>query len=669
MAKRVMERVTALCERSPDPAVKMGVSAALAQLGGMGFVKQAKARATSKLMEGLDEAAVDLYCQQHAKAFLAGEDTSGQGAAAGERQDDLDREKRVERVRGAAIDALSAVLKQPAASEAQKLAVLRFLAFHAFCTPTSPAGSGKKLKAGKAGAAGTKTASAVGLTGTGSDLDATAGALAAGAPALSPATRQLCAQRLLATITVTAAPSAASEQPLLGKRKAGHPGANGDVADQDGQAGKLGKGNDGKAQAQAQATSAVPKAANSHHPVSHQDPSHFLVKVLDSLRAWLPSAGKGPASMAAGPLPEEADAGLTLLRSVQQATGAQLPDMALSGDDDDEAPAGEAPSWSELLLDVLLALLSRPCAPLPSTPLRTACEAVWRATCGSLTMAGLQDLLHVVVAEAGTRRPGGDDDGVLVREDEESDGDDESEVEEEVDASDEDDGDSSGDDEPAKATPAVAAGSKRKADEDADSDETSSDSSGDEDTEEYDDEAMFRMDDKIVAYLKAAAAAKAEPQEAAAALVALKFRALSLLEVFARKVPSSPLLLAAGLPLLRGLVAACRPQAPAGAPSGNPLLAERLGSVLVKTVCKAKPTYSAAILPPAAPATVTPPATASQGAEEPGTASGPEVTLDSVMRKVCHLAARAEDKRVAAAAVAVLGMQLCCCSAPQAPEP
>ncbi len=46
--------------------------------------------------------------------------------------------------------------------------------------------------------------------------------------------------------------------------------------------------------------------------------------------------------------------------------------------------------WCEVLLDVLLALLSRPAAPLPSAPLRSACEAVWRAACEGLTAVGMQ---------------------------------------------------------------------------------------------------------------------------------------------------------------------------------------------------------------------------------------------------------------------------------------
>jgi DNA polymerase phi len=49
-----------------------------------------------------------------------------------------------------------------------------------------------------------------------------------------------------------------------------------------------------------------------------------------------------------------------------------------------------------VLVDVLLALLARPAAPLPAAPLREAVEALFRATCTELTPAGLQDLVRVV---------------------------------------------------------------------------------------------------------------------------------------------------------------------------------------------------------------------------------------------------------------------------------
>jgi hypothetical protein len=53
---------------------------------------------------------------------------------------------------------------------------------------------------------------------------------------------------------------------------------------------------------------------------------------------------------------------------------------------------------------------------------------------------------------------------------------------------------------------------------------------------DLDDEAMFRIEPKIAEYLRAAADEKRGAREAAEALAALRFKALTLLEVYARKV-------------------------------------------------------------------------------------------------------------------------------------
>lgn len=56
-------------------------------------------------------------------------------------------------------------------------------------------------------------------------------------------------------------------------------------------------------------------------------------------------------------------------------------------DDDDEEEEAELP-WQDALLDVELALLSRPAEALPSAPLRDAVEALFRVTCHVLTGTG-----------------------------------------------------------------------------------------------------------------------------------------------------------------------------------------------------------------------------------------------------------------------------------------
>jgi hypothetical protein len=71
-----------------------------------------------------------------------------------------------------------------------------------------------------------------------------------------------------------------------------------------------------------------------------------------------------------------------------------------------------------------------------------------------------------------------------------------------------------------------AQGSKEEEEEEGD----------DSDSEGADDAEMFKMDAKLAAYMRAVADKRASAREMKAALAALKFRALSLLEVYARKV-------------------------------------------------------------------------------------------------------------------------------------
>lgn len=61
-------------------------------------------------------------------------------------------------------------------------------------------------------------------------------------------------------------------------------------------------------------------------------------------------------------------------------------------------PPPHGSQHTQVLLDVLLSLLSRPSAPLPSAPLRAACEALWRAACDALTPAGMQVRVYPMLA-------------------------------------------------------------------------------------------------------------------------------------------------------------------------------------------------------------------------------------------------------------------------------
>jgi hypothetical protein len=59
------------------------------------------------------------------------------------------------------------------------------------------------------------------------------------------------------------------------------------------------------------------------------------------------------------------------------------------GDDDGSEGGGEAaPHWHDTLMDVLLSLLARAAAPLPSAPLRDAAEHAFRAFAEDLTATG-----------------------------------------------------------------------------------------------------------------------------------------------------------------------------------------------------------------------------------------------------------------------------------------
>jgi hypothetical protein len=62
--------------------------------------------------------------------------------------------------------------------------------------------------------------------------------------------------------------------------------------------------------------------------------------------------------------------------------------LTAEDDDNDEEEDGAEPPWQDALLDVQLALLSRPAEVLPSAPLRDAVEALFRATCHVLTRTG-----------------------------------------------------------------------------------------------------------------------------------------------------------------------------------------------------------------------------------------------------------------------------------------
>ena len=134
---------------------------------------------------------------------------------------------------------------------------------------------------------------------------------------------------------------------------------------------------------------------------------------------------------------------------------------------------------------------------------------------------------------AGDSKQDGVMEGSEGEEDGSGDDDEEEESEQEEVGSDEDDDEEDGSKAPAQKQGA-AGGKKRPAP--ADSDEGSDSEDEEEDEEEDQDAVMFRMEPKLLAYLRAASDAKRGAKAAGEALEALKYRALTLLEVYARKV-------------------------------------------------------------------------------------------------------------------------------------
>jgi DNA polymerase phi len=225
-----------------------------------------------------------------------------------------------------------------------------------------------------------------------------------------------------------------------------------------------------------------------------------------------------------------------LPRCLQAASG--LPATA-----DEAAEVGvEPPHHMDVLVEVLLSLLAK-----PSAVLRDVVERVFRAFAVSITPEGVRSMLRVVTRSKGRRhssaKDGSDDSDDDDSDDEESD-EDEEEVEEDGDNDeDEDEDEAEEDSEPRKTQPQKAA-----RDAAIDDGEDSDDGAG------MEDDAMFKADAALAAVLSLSKAEKSKKKAAAEALTHFKFRVLSLLEMFIKAQPASPL-----LPVRALMPAAARP--------------------------------------------------------------------------------------------------------------
>ncbi len=373
-------------------------------------------------------------------------------------------------------------------------------------------------------------------------------ALGAPSPALSPDVRQLCATRLFGLL----ADALAAAQATI------RPGGQAEPAAAEAAA----------AEATARKQRAVECAANLEpllEACAKAERAHALVglaqplpaeaaAVRKAVRALLPAldrlatADSAAARSDACVQAESARALLRVLLLLQlSAPQDYTPDMedlprclqaacGLASAAAEAAEDGaEPPHHMDVLVEVLLSLLAK-----PSAVLRDVVERVFRAFAASITPEGVRSMLRVVTRSKGRRhssaKDGSDDSDDDDSDDEDSD-EEEEEVEEDGGGDDEDDDDEEEDDGEEDAAPRKAQPPKAARDAVVDDDgEDSDDGAG------MEDDAMFKADAALAAVLSLSKAEKSKKKAAAEALTHFKFRVLSLLEMFIKAQPASPLL-------------------------------------------------------------------------------------------------------------------------------
>ncbi|KAI8810771.1 DNA polymerase phi-domain-containing protein [Cladochytrium replicatum] len=227
------------------------------------------------------------------------------------------------------------------------------------------------------------------------------------------------------------------------------------------------------------------------------------------------------------------------------------------GDEDEEEPRP-----TDVLVDIIISLLSR-----PSAHLRTLSERTFRAFCGELTSTGLNLLIQVLQTEPGSIdfENNDEDDNVEMVDGESAEAGDGSEAEEgeEEPGESDDDEDDEGDDEEEDGDedtdlelrnkiqlalgPAALPIHMDMSDNDDADDNTEGDA--DDDDEAFDDDKMEQFDGKLAEIFKEKKRMKTEKEDAKRQILNLKLRILDLLDIWFKKTPSSPLVLEAVLPL------------------------------------------------------------------------------------------------------------------------
>jgi len=242
----------------------------------------------------------------------------------------------------------------------------------------------------------------------------------------------------------------------------------------------------------------------------------------------------------------------------------------------------------DVLNDLLIAFLAQ-----PSALLRDVTERTFKGVSGKITDRGIEDILNVV-ENMGAGKRGEDDED---EDDDEDDSDDEDMLEEEDDSDDDDDDDDSSssddsDDEDEEdsddgmdteanegAIEAIRKAAMKMQEED--------DNSDDSDSDEFTDEQMFATDKLLAEAFRAKRQELSRKKALKVAAADFKFRALSLLELFAKSQPSSKFLPEIIVPRLLNASRNARIRF-----KSNPMeksfleLAQRIDSVLTKHACK-----------------------------------------------------------------------------------
>ncbi|KAK3286324.1 hypothetical protein CYMTET_6116 [Cymbomonas tetramitiformis] len=261
----------------------------------------------------------------------------------------------------------------------------------------------------------------------------------------------------------------------------------------------------------------------------------------------------------------------------------------------DDEPGMADPHFMDVLMDVLLALLAR-----PSAPLRDAAERVFRGWVNDVTGTGVKDMLRVLdkkgkrqrLRARGSKRKGKNSEGDVVEregsgDERDDDIDDDSDDSDEDVLSDEDEEDEEEEEEE----------EEEVEDEDEDEEEAEAPSlvprpgpgdgvdkaNGEEEEEDMDDEAMFKMDALLGAAYQSNQKEKQREKQKAETLMHFKFRVCTLLEIYVKKVPGSAHLASMVAPLLRALKAAEAPE-----PHGGHHLVKRISALITSGVCKGR---------------------------------------------------------------------------------